>query len=283
MKILLAGFMGYVGNILKAQLENRYDLLCLDSRCLPHENHMQCDLTDKEAVTRLAARIRPDVVVHAVGNKDIGFCENNPEEAFRINCDTLRNISSAFGEKSRIIYISTDYVFDGSRGNYAERDLPEPATVYGKSKLCGEREGARIAGDNFVVIRASAIYDLNAAFPRFLHENLSSGRAIECFSDVTYSPTFFQDFVDSLEKLLPGAPSGERIFHSCGEATTRYDFATTFSRTFGFDASLVRKSSARHSGKFLFPDLSMNNRKTMTLLKVKTTPVEEALRKLKGN
>ena len=67
MKVLLAGYMGYVGNILKTRLKDRYDLLCLDSRCLPHENHMRCDLTDKEEVTRLAATIGPDVFVHAVG------------------------------------------------------------------------------------------------------------------------------------------------------------------------------------------------------------------------
>jgi dTDP-4-dehydrorhamnose reductase len=275
--ILLTGALGYVGAIIRRHFEKHHELLCVDRRPIARSGGIECDLADGDAVRDLARRIRPIAVVHAAGNKDIAFCEKNPPEAHRINCETTRNIAAAFGERSRIIYISTDYVFEGIRGNYEETDRPNPSTVYGKSKWCGETEGKRLAKENFTILRTSAIYDLAATFPRFLREKLSAGEAIDCYTDIVYSPTYYKDFLRGLERIIEGVSRDAEIFHICGESTTRYAFARAFAETFGFDPGLVRPECGRTKGMFLFPDLSMNNDRTRSLLGTKKTSIIEAL------
>jgi dTDP-4-dehydrorhamnose reductase len=279
--ILLTGAAGYVGTLLRKSLGRRHELLCVDRRPVPGPGAAVCDLADGDAVRRFARDIRPDAVIHAAGIKDIAYCEKHPDEARRINCDTTKNVAAAFGDRSRVIYISTDYVFRGDRGNYSETDAPDPLTVYGKSKLCGETKGAALAGSGFTVLRTGALYDLDAAFPRFLTENLSASRAVDCFTDAVYSPTYYKDLVDVLERLLAPAAPGERVYHACGEPLTRYAFARAFAEAFGFDPRLVRPAPGCGGGGFFFPDLSMVNGKTRSLLGSKRTGVREALAEMR--
>lgn len=274
--ILLTGAMGYVGGILRRHLEKRFELLCVDRHPPAKQDGIECDLTDAGAVRDLARRFRPEAVVHAAGNKDIAFCETNPAEALRINCETTRNVAAAFGDRSRVLYLSTDYVFRGDRGNYAEEDPPDPSTEYGKSKLCGETEGKRIAGGNFTILRAGAIYDLEATFPKFLREKLCSGNTVECFTDIVYSPTYYKDFLRAAEKLLDHGSVDDGIFHACGEPVTRFGFARSFAEAFGFDRELVRPDSGRDKGMFLFPDLSMNDERSRAFLGVRKTGLVES-------
>ena len=189
MKILLTGSAGYIGQIIKKHFEDTCDIICLDL-VLKDSHQIQCNIMDRQPLEKIAKDVNPDVVIHAVGNKNIGFCENNPDEAFRINCDTIKNIAQVFGEKAKIIYISTDYVFDGLRGEYTELEAPNPQTIYGKSKLCGEIEGAKNTSKSFIVIRLSALYDANAVFICYLKEKLSCQQEVECFSNIIYSPTY---------------------------------------------------------------------------------------------
>lgn len=279
-KVLLTGALGYVGTIVRTHLGKRYDLTGVDARGGPPSGCHMCDLTDAEAVLRLAQDVNPDVVIHAAWNKNIDFCEKNPAQALRINGEAVRNLAAAFGRRSRIIYLSTDYVFDGQRGGYAEDDRPCPKTSYGRSKLLGEIEGSRAAGGNFIILRASTLYDLDATFSHFLRERLSRSEPVECFSDVIYSPTYFRDFLNILEGIAAGAGGDERTFHACGMAVSRYDFALAFARVFGHDPSLLRPSSGKGAGMYLFPDLSLDNARTRRLLTVTTTGVDDALREM---
>ncbi len=279
MRILLTGSTGYVGNIIKTHLERKYDIFCTSTRCVAGEKQAPCDLTDRAAVFGLAKRVSPDVVIHAAGNKDIEFCERNTAAAFSVNCDSVRNVCEAFAD-ARIIYLSTDYVFDGTRGHYEEHDQPRPLTVYGKSKLCGEVDGKKIAGRRLVILRVSALYDQNAAFLRFLQEKLSSGEPVECFFDSFYSPTYFRDFLYVLEQLLVTACNDEGVFHACGQSMSRYEFAKAFALACEFDASLIRKQSYHERTTFLFNDLSLDNVRTRRLLGACTTNVMDALREI---
>jgi dTDP-4-dehydrorhamnose reductase len=276
MKILLTGFSGYVGTIIKTHLEPKYDLFCTSSRCLPGHQQAPCDLTDRDAVFHLAKSIKPDVVIHAAGNKNIDFCETNHLDAFKVNCDSVKNLATAFVD-ARLIYLSTDYVFDGQRGRYEEHDQPNPGTVYGKSKLCGEAEGRRLSESNFVILRVSALYDKNANYVQFLKDKLFKNEQIECFADSYYSPTYYKDFLNILEKLFLQSSLKESVFHSCGQTTTRYDFAVAFARTHKLDISQIRKGSFKNRGLFLFPDLSLKNELTRNLLHVPVTSTVDAL------
>jgi dTDP-4-dehydrorhamnose reductase len=282
MRILLAGFTGYVGGMIKSHLGINHSVTGVSSRCLTDATNFQCDLSDREAVFRLADHTHPEVIIHAAGNKNIDFCEKNPEKAFRINSDSVRNLAEAFATRCTHIYLSTDYVFDGHRGGYAEYDSPCPETAYGKSKLCGERIGAQITDRNFIILRLSAVYDLHATFPRYLMDKFTSNEPVECYSDVIYSPTYYQDFLRILDVILDGRKHHDKIFHASGEATTRYDFALIFAEVFGFNTRLVKKASGAGRGTVLFPDLSLLNERTRRILQVKRFGIADALESLKS-
>lgn len=280
MKILLTGAAGYVGTIVRRHLTEKHDVTGVDMVSLPDAVKFSFDLVDAEAVQQLAKNVAPDVVIHAAGNKNIGFCEEHPDDAFRVNCEAVKNVAKTFGTKARIIYLSTDYVFDGRKGGYRENDTTSPQTVYGRSKLCGEEEGRRLAGKNFVTIRLSALYDAHAAFPRFIQEKLSKRQPIDCFLDVLYSPTYYRDFLATLDRLLGEPGLTGPVYHICGETTTRYSFARTYAEVFGFNTELVRESSVANAGKFLFPNLSLNCNWSLERLKIRSTGIREALMEL---
>ncbi len=282
MRILLAGFGGFVGEIIRKGIGDKYQFFYLSDACKNDDTHFQCDLRDANAVNHVASKISPEIVIHAAGNKDIKYCESHPDDAYRINCSSVTNIANAFSNTCRIIYISTDYVFDGKRGHYTEDEMPDPCTVYGKSKRCAELEGERLTDDNFVILRASALFNQNASFPRYLHDNLSKGNPIECYSDVFYSPTYYKDFLRILDKLIHFNKDGPHIFHSCGDRMSRCDFAVCYAKALGFDTNLVSASSGIDNELFLFPDLSMNNAKTKSCLHVETTTIHDALSEIES-
>lgn len=281
MRILLAGHTGYVGSMTRVNLGKIHEVTGVSSRTPQDKTNFQCDLSDREAVFRLADQIQPEVIIHAAGNKDIQFCEKNPEKAFEINSDSVRYLTEAFAGRCTYIYISTDYVFDGHRGGYAEYDPPCPKTVYGKSKWSGEQIGAQIAGKNFTILRLSALYNLKAAFPSYLMSKLSGNEPVECYSDIFYSPTYYKDYLGVLDLILEGRKCQDKVFHASGEATTRYDFALMFAEVFGFSAKLVKKATGAGRGTVLFPDLSMLNERTRRALQVKRIRISDALENLK--
>ena len=278
MKILLTGAAGYIGSIVRGYLTKKnYTIIGVDIVKRPGIVDFSCDLADVDAVKQIAESVTPDIIIHTAGNKDIKYCEENPTAAYRSNCDATKNLANIFGSKARIIYLSTDYVFNGLQGGYREFDPTSPQTIYGKSKLCGEEGGRIIAGNNFITIRLSALYDAQATFLRFIKDKLTQGQTVDCYSDVYYSPTYYLDFLNALEFIIKNTSSSSQIYHICGEATTRYMFARIYAEVFGFESTLIKESSANGSGKFLFPNLSLNCEWSLEQLKIKTTKIRESL------
>lgn len=269
--ILVTGSSGYVGGIITKYFKDKFDIYNLTSK--------DCDLRNEAEVFGLSQKISPEVIIHAAGNKDIKFCEANPKEAHDINELSVINLVKAFPGK-KIIYISSDYVFTGDKGEYSEKDEPNPKTVYGKSKLAGEKYGLNNF-DNFIVLRSSAIFNNEASFPIFLHKELSSSHEVECFVNTFYSPTYYEDFLSTLEKIVANKSLSKGVYHSCGEKTSRYEFGVTYAKVFGFDKKLIKGSYSDTSHWFLFPDLSMVNKKTNKILGITTTGLEKALIKMK--
>ncbi|HEX8978996.1 MAG TPA: SDR family oxidoreductase [Parasulfuritortus sp.] len=279
MKVLLTGVTGYVGQLVCAGLGNKWDMAGVSARASEAAGQYQCNLADIEQVRRLRERVVPDVIVHAAGNKNIGQCETSPGEAYLANVQTTINLVQVFPE-SRIIYISSDYVFSGDRGGYREDDPVGPVTVYGRTKACAELSGLTLS-PNFYVLRLSALYDGNATFLRFLSDSLSQGKAVDCFEDAFYSPTYYGDFLKVLERLVETPTLGRRIYHACGQRISRYFFAKLFARVSNYEQSLVHQASRiRENAPFLFADISLENTLTREVLDVSVGQHEECLQGL---
>ena len=265
MKILVTGCTGYIGHLLCKYFEKNYEVSGTSSNCQPDNRNYKCDLRYPGDVRNLAELVRPELVIHAAGIKDISFCESHMKEAFEINYLTTANIVRTFGANSRIIYISTDYVFDGVRGNYNEEEVPSPGTVYGKSKLAAEKVGLELGEEMFTVVRTSAIYENHSKFIRFLSNSLAGGMTVNCYIDVIYSPTFFLDFCNILEKII-NTQCKHGIYHGCGYRVSRYEFALLFASAFGYDISLVKPALRPSKDSFLFPDLSLSMEATQSII-----------------
>lgn len=283
MKLLLTGCSGYVGRIIAPFFSASTDLYQTNLKGFPVKQHQCCDLRDIDAVNNLAKYIKPDVIIHAAGNKNTTFCEENEALAHEINVGAVENLINVFGNKVTYIYISSDYVFDGMRGHYSENDVPAPFTVYGHQKLVAENLFLQNTDKNFI-IRLSALFDNNSTFCKFLRSKFQNNEVVECYDDVFYSPTYYLNFLQILNELVFLRDFSKRIFHCGGQRVSRFNFALMYAQHCGFSKSLVQRGKLFDCNHqeifFLRPDLSLNNLCTLKYLNIHPMSLNAALENL---
>lgn len=209
-----------------------------------------CDLTDQARTADLFRELDPNWIVHAAALTNVDWCETHPEETMRVNVEATRNVAlAARRAHARLLYVSTDSVFDGTRGNYAESDPPEPVNLYAKSKLLGEAILAEELPDCLVV--RTNIYGWNfqpkMSLAEWILSRLESGVEVPGFRDVIFSPILVNDLGDRLLRMMELELAG--LYHVAGsQACSKYDFAVALAKTFGLDPGLVRPSTLEAIG-----------------------------------
>jgi dTDP-4-dehydrorhamnose reductase len=202
---------------------------------------LAADLTEQPETNRIFQELRPPSIVHCAAATDVDWCEEHPEEAQRVNVmvpTAIAAITSRSG--ARLLYISTDSVFDGERGNYAETDTPAPVNVYAKTKLHGEREVLRL--NPTALIARVNLYGWNAQEKQSLAEwilrQLTLGNLVPGFSDVFFCPVLANDLAGVILALLDANLAG--LYHAVGsEPISKYEFARRVALAFGFDPGQV--------------------------------------------
>ena len=185
------------------------------------------DLTDRQATREVIATLRPTSIIHCAAATNVDWCEDHPEEADQVNVQASSFLAEIAQElNARFVYISTDSVFDGKRGNYSETDPPAPLSVYANSKLRGEREVLRRHSSPLIV--RVTIYGWSAqskpSFAEWILDEIAAGRQVRGFSDVYFCPLLANDLAEALLTMLDGGLSG--IYHAVGsERISKYDFA----------------------------------------------------------
>ena len=201
-----------------------------------------CDLTDAAGTARVVREIEPRCIIHTAAFTQVDWCESHPEETWRANVEASRTLAQiAWQIGARMIYISTDSVFDGARGCYSETDEPGPLNVYARSKLAGERAVLAELPDALIV--RTVIYGWNLRPKRSLAEwilsELESGSEVQGFDDAVFSPILVNDLGRLLLELLERRASG--VCHVARiEACTKFEFARAVAEMFGFDPAQVR-------------------------------------------
>lgn len=206
-------------------------------------NPVKLDLTDLSAARTLVRDVRPDVIIHMAAYGDVDGCERNKSYAWLVNVEATKALVKASREYSvkYFIYLSTDYVFDGKRGNYREDDTPNPVNYYGLTKLVAE-EVVRAGTNKYAVVRTSAIYGLGMGrknFGKFLIEALSKGERVRALIDQWLSPTLNTLLAKAISEILERGLEG--TYHVAGERVSRYEFAVRLARRFDFDTSLIEQ------------------------------------------
>lgn len=152
MKTLIVGAAGQLGRALLRTVPAGVDVVALD--------RTQLDITSTEAVAQSVRSVQPDVVINASAHTAVDLAESEPQKAYAINTDAVGDLADVCAaSRMRFIHVSTDFVFDGSSGRpYRPDDATNPLSVYGASKLAGEKKIAAHAGLDWTVVRTAWVY-----------------------------------------------------------------------------------------------------------------------------
>ena len=222
-KIWITGAEGHIGTALLDLLEGvEYQLLPTDIE--------EVDITKIDEVTQFVHVNRPDVVINCAGMTDVQECENNVDEAYRVNAIGVRNVALAANEvNAKVIQISTDDVFDKeSRVPYNEFDNVHPRTIYGKSKEAGEKILTQLL-NRFVIIRSSWIYGIGRDFVDEVLRNVGQGKKMEVPNNQYAAPTSAKELAKVIRYFIDNEEYG--LYHVvCPGSCSRYEFARTIDR-----------------------------------------------------
>lgn len=237
------------------------------------------DITNLESLDSIKNDTEHEVVILLAAKADVDGCEKDKElsesgDAWKINVLGVKNIVEACrATNKKIIYISTDFVFDGENtpeGGYKENDTPNPVNWYAETKFRGE-EVVRNSGLSFIISRIAYPYrrefELKKDFVRAIVERLKSGQTVMAITDHVMTPTYIDDIAYALDRLIETDSTG--IFHVTGsQSLTPHDAALLIAEKFGLDKSLISKTARAEyfAGKAPRPfNVSMNNDKIQKL------------------
>jgi len=204
----------------------------------------ELDVTNTSQVIDAVGQVMPDVIIHAGAYTAVDLCEDDPALAYAVNdVGTANVVAAATRFASRLIYVSTDYVFDGTKtGPYVETDTPNPASVYGASKLAGERSVAEL-GEGGLTVRTSWVCGVHGT--NMVKTIL---RAAERFPELTFvddqigKPTFTADLADVLLQLAERSDAG--VMHVTNEGVVSwYEFCREVLQAAGLDPDRVKPCS----------------------------------------
>lgn len=246
MKILITGGNGQLGRELMIQLQDR-DFLATDIKAT---NQIVCmNIMDPLSVNKVVGEYKPDVIIHAAAYTDVDCAETDKDQAFKVNAIGTQNVAAAcLAVGAKLVYISTDYVFDGKLGRaYNEFDTPTPTSVYGKSKLAGEILAKQIVARSFI-IRTAWLYGDGNNFVRTMLRIGTSLDGINVVDDQYGSPTSTVDLAKVILQLIETEHYGTYNVTNQG-ITNWYLFAKKIFELSGNTKIFVSRQSTKDLGR----------------------------------
>jgi dTDP-4-dehydrorhamnose reductase len=231
MKVLIIGAEGMLGHDLEAVLGVEHEISTTTIYTL--------DITDLEKTVKTLGEINPDVVVHAAAFTDVDGSEERADLAYQVNVMGTRNVAVACQKTdSALVYISTDYVFDGTKGTpYQEYDQTNPLGMYGKTKYLGEVQ-VRDLLDKFYIVRTSWLYGYHG--PNFVATMLGLAEKmdhIKVVADQIGSPTYTVDLAEAINQLIKTPAYG--IYHvTNSDHCSWYEYAQLIFQMRGVEVEL---------------------------------------------
>jgi len=296
MKVLVVGGGGQLGTKIVEQAKDRFEVYAtyLTRKPLLNESKiLQIDKTNREGIVTLFQKLKPEVMIDTAALHNVDYCETHKDEAWTVNVEGTRNVADACKRhNAKIIFISTDYIFDGVKGNYLEDDAANPINYYGVTKLEAEKLIAQTCS-NYAIARPSVIYSYVPStqresssgkplnFAMWLTQKLRNKESVKIVTDQYSSPTLADNLAQALLKLGESEKTG--IYHTAGGTRlSRYEFALKIARKLNLDEALVAPI-ATHQLKQIAKrplDSSLNVEKAQKDLKLKMLTIDEALDQL---
>ena len=247
MRTLVIGGSGFIGRYLVRRLVDTqaHEVSATCNSRPPGDaasSWHRAELADTTSLEALFRAARPETVLHLAAMADVGACEREPERATAINATATAEIARLCAEHgSRLVFVSTEYVFDGRGGPYREDADPAPTTQYGKTKVMAE-QAVREQAPGGSIVRTSIVYGWPAPgrrnFATWLVERLQGGQTYVAPPGVMRSPVYVEHLVDGMTALAERESPG--IHHVAGrDWVSMHDFALAIADGFGLDRGLV--------------------------------------------
>lgn len=226
MKVLVTGAEGLLGRT------------CLDLASRNHEvsgrDIGNLDITDADAVERCLTDIEPQVVLHCAAYTNVDGAEKERQKAWDVNASGAEWVAQAACRVDAVmVYVSTDYVFDGEATTpYRESHPPRPISSYGASKLGGEQRVSKACPEKHLIVRTAWLYGAGKGFVNWVCEGLDAGRNLPLIQDHKGSPTFAGDLAGALLRLVEQGRRG--VFHYANKGETSwYEWGRTIAELTG--------------------------------------------------
>jgi len=256
MKLLVVGGSGLLGYKIAESAVKRYEtFFTYNFRPIKIDGctAIKLDKCERARVHETVQKIKPDVIVDTAALHNVDYCETHREEAWRVNVEGTRNVVDACkAVGAKMIFLSTDYVFDGRKGCYREEDQPNPLSYYAKTKLEAEKI-VQASGVPHVIARPSVIYGWNPSelaglksssgksvnFVIWLISKLKNREEIRIVTDQYSSPTFADNLAECLLTMASSEKQG--TYHTAGKSClNRFEFALKIAETFDLEKDLIK-------------------------------------------
>jgi len=246
LKFLVTGSAGLVGQqVVKDLSKSNQVFSCYNESKPEYGDSVKMDLKNYEMISSVLTEIKPDVVIHLGAMTGVDLCEKEKTSASEINTKATEIIAKECSKlNSFLVYVSTDYVFDGNFGMYKEDDVANPLGFYGKSKLEGEKAVQNFS-TNWCIARTSTPFGLHPtkkSFPMWVIENLQKQKQIDVLIDQFTSPTYIPNLSRMLIEISERRITG--VIHAAGASKiSRYQMASMVSDKLNLDGTLLKQIS----------------------------------------
>ena len=250
-RVLVVGGSGFIGHYLVENLASKPQHLVsgtFNNRKVQQEGCTwhQADVTDAQRLEEVFRLVQPETVVVLAAMADVGQCEREPQRAAAVNAGGIQSIAGLCGQhQAKLVFLSTEYVFNGETGNYTEDEVPAPTTQYGQTKWEAEQAVSQYSGP-WSIIRTSMVYGWHprsdqANLVTRVIENLNHGRPAYGFTDQYRSPIYVKDLAEGIARVMAEAYSG--VSHLAGPQWIGMDqFVLAIAEQFGLNAELVQQT-----------------------------------------
>ncbi|MBI5065250.1 sugar nucleotide-binding protein [Candidatus Woesearchaeota archaeon] len=236
-KVLIVGANGFLGNKLVKVFSKEFAVEGT-YHCQSKENLIQLDITNSEQTRELIKKLNPELILLTAAETNVDLCEKNPEYAKKFHVSGIKNVVDNCNDR-KLVYYSTDSVFDGEKGDYVETDTPNPINVYAKTKLEGEKHVKSL--EDHLVLRTCMLYSDQPDSPKFINwliKNLSENKEVKVATDLHGTPTLIDDLANATLELIKEEKKG--TYHVAGSsALSCYDMALRVADVFNFDKNLI--------------------------------------------
>ncbi|MEE3035071.1 MAG: sugar nucleotide-binding protein [Bacteroidota bacterium] len=254
MRILITGASGMLGSALASELSKKHQVFATGrSDFVTHLKYKSFDLSNSN-YKPLVEWSNPQLIIHCAAITDAEFCEANSLEAIKINALSVEKLIQCVSEKVKIIYISSDAVFNLINNKSKEKDYTNPNNVYGKTKEIGEFFILNSSRSNVIIVRTTIVginfYRKGNSLVEWIINSVNSKRKITLFNDVIFNPISIWDLIKELDFLINCETIDFKILHVSGNQNcSKYFFGVELLKALKLNLDYIQKGSIKDNIK----------------------------------